>query len=81
MAATGQQPPQMVTAELGERIVEVPRGGFYDRFRMNPDLDEVARDPRVSGIDFFRDLAKTRVDSPIGPTYTPNFATGCPRRG
>lgn len=73
MAATEQQPRQTVTAQLGERTVEVPRGGFYDRYQMNPDLDEIARDPRVSGVDFFRPLAKTRVDSPIGPTYTPNF--------
>ncbi|MFJ9390526.1 acetoacetate decarboxylase family protein [Nocardioides sp. NPDC101246] len=74
MAATEQQPrQQMVSAELGERTVQVPQGGFYDRFRMNPDLDEIARDPRVSGVDFFRSLAKTRIDSPIGPTYTPNF--------
>ncbi len=38
-----------------------------------PDLDEIARDPRVSGVDFFRRQPKTRVDSPIGPTLTPNF--------
>lgn len=74
MAATEQQPGQQtVTARLGERTVEVPRGGLYDRYRMNPDLDEIARDPRVSGVDFFRRLSKTQVDSPIGPTYTPNF--------
>ena len=62
-----------MTAQLGERTVEVPRGGLYDRYRMNPDLDEIARDPRVSGVDFFRGLSKTRVDSPISPTFTPNF--------
>ena len=74
MAATEQQPGQQtVTARLGERTVEVPRGGLYDRYRMNPDLDDIARDPRVSGVDFFRRLSKTQVDSPIGPTYTPNF--------
>ena len=74
MASTEQQTGgQTVTAQLGERTVEVPRGGLYDRYRMNPDLDEIARDPRVSGVDFFRGLSKTRVDSPIGPTFTPNF--------
>jgi len=74
MAST-EQPTggRTVTAQLGERTVEVPRGGLYDRYRMNPDLDEIARDPRVSGVDFFRGLSKTRVDSPIGPTFTPNF--------
>ncbi|RPK61360.1 hypothetical protein EES42_31895 [Streptomyces sp. ADI95-17] len=51
----------------------VPRDGLYDRYRMDTDLDEVARDPRVSGADFFRQLPKTRVDSRIGPTLTPNF--------
>ncbi|WNI20936.1 acetoacetate decarboxylase family protein [Streptomyces sp. ITFR-16] len=62
-----------VEADLGGRTVKVPRGGLYDRYRMDTDLDEVARDPRVSGVDFFRKLPKSRVDSRIGPTLTPNF--------
>ncbi|MFE9458257.1 acetoacetate decarboxylase family protein [Streptomyces californicus] len=62
-----------VTVDLGGREVLVPGGGLYDRFRMSPDLDEIARDPRVSGVDFFRQQPKIRVDSPIGPTLTPNF--------
>ncbi|MEV7565739.1 acetoacetate decarboxylase family protein [Streptomyces tanashiensis] len=62
-----------VKADLGGREVTVPKGGLYDRYRMNPDLDEIARDPRVSGVDFFRRLTKVRVDSPIGSTLTPNF--------
>lgn len=65
--------PQAVEVDLGGRTVAVPRGGWYDRYRMDTDLDEVARDPRVSGVDFFRRLPKTRVCSPIGPTLTPNF--------
>ncbi|MEU2760584.1 MULTISPECIES: acetoacetate decarboxylase family protein [unclassified Streptomyces] len=62
-----------VKVDLGGREVTVPRGGLYDRYRMSPDLDAIARDPRVSGVDFFRQLPKTRVDSPIGSTLTPNF--------
>ncbi|MGY3061829.1 hypothetical protein ACVWZD_006127 [Streptomyces sp. TE3672] len=62
-----------VEADLGGRTVTVPRDGLYDRYRMDTDLDEVARDPRVSGVDFFRQLPKTRVESRIGPTLTPNF--------
>ncbi|MER6394962.1 acetoacetate decarboxylase family protein [Kitasatospora sp. NPDC001603] len=62
-----------VKVDLGGRTVTVPKGGLYDRYRMNPDLDEIARDPRVSGVDFFRQLPKIKVDSPIGPTLTPNF--------
>ncbi|MFF9312505.1 acetoacetate decarboxylase family protein [Streptomyces sp. NPDC014748] len=62
-----------VKVDLGGRSVAVPKGGLYDRYRMATDLDEVARDPRVSSVDFFRKLPKTRVDSPIGPTLTPNF--------
>lgn len=59
--------------DLGGRLVAVPAGGLYDRYRMNTDLDEVARDPRVSGVEFFRALPKTAVESRIGPTLTPNF--------
>jgi hypothetical protein len=40
---------------------------------MDTDLDVVARDPRVSGVDFFRRLPKAKADSAIGPTLTPNF--------
>ncbi|MFG3097922.1 acetoacetate decarboxylase family protein [Streptomyces sp. NPDC048202] len=62
-----------VEVDLGGRSVTVPKGGLYDRYRMETDLDEVARDPRVSGVEFFRKLPKTKVDSPIGETLTPNF--------
>lgn len=65
--------PQTVEVDLGGRTVPVPSGGLYDRYRMDTDLDEIAGDPRVSGVDFFRPLPKTRVSSPIGPTLTPNF--------
>lgn len=64
---------ETVKVDLGGRSVAVPKGGLYDRYRMATDLDEVARDPRVSGVDFFRRLPKTEVDSPIGATLTPNF--------
>ena len=62
-----------VGVTLGERTVSVPRGGLFDRYRMQADLDEVARDPRVESVDFFRDQPKTEVQSRIGPTFTPNF--------
>jgi hypothetical protein len=64
---------EMVEVELGARTVSVPKGGLYDRYRMDTDLDEVAKDPRVRSVDFFRSLAKTEVQSAIGPTRTPNF--------
>ncbi|MEV5666685.1 acetoacetate decarboxylase family protein [Streptomyces flaveolus] len=63
----------IVKVDLGGREVTVPKGGIYDRYRMNPDLDAINRDPRVSSVDFFRKLPKIKVDSPIGPTLTPNF--------
>ncbi|GAB08256.1 hypothetical protein GOARA_006_00150 [Gordonia araii NBRC 100433] len=46
---------------------------MFDRYRMDTPLDEIAADPRVPGVDFFRTLPKTEVESPIGPTRTPNF--------
>lgn len=65
--------PETVDVDLGGHRVTVPKGGLYDRYRMDTDLDEVSKDPRVSSVDFFRRLPKTKVDSPIGPTLTPNF--------
>ncbi|MFB7718752.1 acetoacetate decarboxylase family protein [Nocardia sp. NPDC056100] len=69
----GAPTPQLVTVDLGGREVDVPRGGLYDRFRMHADLDAIAADARVPGVEFFRQLPKAKVDSPIGPTWTPNF--------
>ena len=59
--------------EFGGQKVEVPEGGYYDRFRMNPDLDEVARDPAAGNIDFFRRIPKQLVTTRIDPTWAPNF--------
>lgn len=59
--------------EFGPHQVDVPAGGYYDRFRMNPDLDEVARDPAAGNIDYFRRIPKQVVDSRVGPTWAPNF--------
>ncbi|MCW3478735.1 acetoacetate decarboxylase family protein [Neisseriaceae bacterium JH1-16] len=59
--------------EFGPHKVDVPQGGYYDRFRMNPNLDEVARDPAAGNIDFFRRIPKRLVESRVGPTWAPNF--------
>lgn len=59
--------------EFGPCTVEVPAGGYYDRFRMNPDLSEVARDPAAGNIDYFRRIPKQQVASRVGPTWAPNF--------
>lgn len=75
-ASTGRVADQgqgFVDVQLGSRTVPVPRGGLFDRFHMQAPLDEVAKDPRVPGVEFFRELDKTKVNSPIGETWTPNF--------
>jgi len=72
MAASGTR-TDVVEVDLGGRSVRVPKGGLFDRYRMDADLDEVAKDPRVASVDFFRTLPKTQVQSAIGATWTPNF--------
>lgn len=64
---------QFTEVEFGQQKVKVPKGGYYDRFRMNPDLDEVALDPAVGNIDFFRHIPKKIVESRVGPVWAPNF--------
>ncbi|MFT4067329.1 acetoacetate decarboxylase [Paraburkholderia sp.] len=59
--------------EFGSHKVEVIEGGYYDRFRMNPDLDEVALDRAAGNIDFFRGIPKQLVRSRVGQTWAPNF--------
>ncbi|MCA8335243.1 hypothetical protein NUJ28_29035 [Burkholderia multivorans] len=60
-------------AELGSPTADVPAGGYYDRFRMNPDLDGVARDPAAGNVDFFRRMPKRIVESSVGAIRAPNF--------
>lgn len=69
----GQTVHETVEVELGGRTVRVPKGGLYDRYRMDTDLDEIGRDPRVRGVAFFRALPKHKVHSPIGETLTPHY--------
>ncbi|BEU28115.1 acetoacetate decarboxylase [Paraburkholderia sp. 22B1P] len=64
---------RLTQVEFGAQQVEIIEGGYYDRFRMNPKLDEVARDPAAGNIDFFRRIPKQLVDSRVGPTWAPNF--------
>lgn len=62
-----------VEVQFGTETVKVPAGGYYDRFRMNPDLDEVAKDPKAGDIDFFRRIPKQQMMSRVGPIWAPNF--------
>lgn len=62
-----------IEVEFGSQKVPVPAGGYYDRFRMNPNLDEVARDPAAGNIDFFRRIPKQVLASRVGPVWAPNF--------
>ena len=64
---------QFTEVKFGQQIVKVPQGGYYDRFRMNPNLDEVAQDPAAGNIDFFRKIPKKLVESRVGPVWAPNF--------
>lgn len=64
---------QFTEIEFGQQKVSVPKGGYYDRFRMNPNLDEVAQDPAAGNIDFFRKIPKKLVESRVGPVWAPNF--------
>lgn len=64
---------QLTEVEFAGQTVEVPKGGYYDRYRSNPNLDEVAQDPAVGNIHWFRRIPKVKVDSRIGPIWSPNF--------
>ncbi len=64
---------QFTEVEFGQQKIKVPKGGYYDRFRMNPDLDEVAQDPAAGNIDFFRHIPKKIMESRVGPVWAPNF--------
>jgi len=64
---------QFTQVEFGSTKVDVLAGGYYDRYRMNPNLDEVAQDPEAGNIDWFRRIPKFQANSRVGPTWAPNF--------
>lgn len=64
---------EAVEVEFADQKVLVPKGGYYDRYRSNPDLDEIARDPAAGNIDWFRRIPKQMVQSRVGPVWAPNF--------
>ncbi|MEV0032408.1 acetoacetate decarboxylase family protein [Nocardia sp. NPDC050793] len=64
---------ELIEIMLGDRKVPVIENGYYDRYRMNPDLDEIQRDPAVGDLTFFRRMPKRIADSALGPMWTPNF--------
>lgn len=66
-------PTEYTQVEFGQHKVNVIKGGFYDRFRSNPDLTEVAKDPLAGDLGFFLRFPKQQVPSRIGPTWAPNF--------
>ena len=66
-----------VEVDLGGRTVRIPRDGLYDRYLMDTPLDEIAADPRVRDVDFFRALPKARVDSPSAPRARRTSTTRC----
>ncbi len=64
---------QFTEVQFGDQKIQVPKGGYYDRFHLNPNLDEVARDPAAGNVDFFRRIPKSKVASRVGPTWAPKF--------
>ncbi|PWN34904.1 uncharacterized protein FA14DRAFT_184292 [Meira miltonrushii] len=60
---------------LVEHQVEVPSGGLYDQYRMNPDLEKIKQIPEITCKDFsfFQENPKKEVTTKIGPTWSPNY--------
>lgn len=64
---------QFTEVEFGPHKVQVPKDGYYDRFRMNPDLNQVAKDPEVGNVDFFKKIPKQQVETRVGKVWSPNY--------
>ena len=64
---------EFVTVEFGTHKVQVPKNGFYDRFHSKPDLEQVAKDSRITNVDFFRKNPKQLVDTRVGKVWSPNY--------
>lgn len=71
--STTDQTQEMLDVTIGKRNIKILKGGIYDTYHMDTDLDKIAQDPRVTSVDFFRALPKKEVSSPIGNTLTPNY--------
>ncbi|MBW2256940.1 MAG: acetoacetate decarboxylase family protein, partial [Deltaproteobacteria bacterium] len=46
---------------FGDVEIPIEVGGLFDRYRMEPDLDEIAKLPGVEEVAFFRDQEKSLV--------------------
>jgi hypothetical protein len=64
---------EFTNVEFGPYKVQVPKDGYYDRYKMHPDLNEVAKDPKVGNVDFFRKIPKQQVETRVGKVWSPNY--------
>ncbi len=64
---------EFVTVEFGTHKVQVPKGGFYDRFHTQPDLEQVAKESGIGNVEFFRKTPKKLVDTRVGKVWSPNY--------
>lgn len=64
---------EFTEVEFGPYKVHVPKGGYYDRYQMNPDLNDVANDPEVGNIDFFKNIPKQQVETRVGTVWSPDY--------
>ena len=55
--------------EFGPARAKVIKDGFYDRFRANPDLAEVAQNPRAGTVDFFLRAYGRFIVLPVAAVY------------
>jgi len=51
--------PETRVEQFGEIEVPIEVGGMFDRYRMRPDLDAIARLPGVGDVSFFRNVEKS----------------------
>jgi hypothetical protein len=64
---------ELKTERFGDVEIPFEVGGLYDRYRMEPDLDEIAKLPGVEDVAFFRDQEKSLASFQYWEVMMPAF--------
>ena len=58
---------QTTAVEIGEITIPILKGGFFDRYRLNPDLDVIQEEFDIENMSFFEGVEKAPFEhGPMG---------------
>ncbi len=66
--------PQTIPAQVGDVTISIQKGGLFDRFRLNPDLQAIQAEFGIEDMGFFEGVTKAPFEhGPMGAMPFPIF--------